>query len=282
MHVCHHCDTRSCVNPDHLFIGTNQDNTADKTRKGRSLRGERNPSAKLTEADVRVIRLRHQGGASQRTLAQEYGVRQPTILRALNGTNWRHIAALAGMLLLAVPAHAADRIVIEGTIQSVTPIGPTPVPTASPRPTPTQSPSPASDVCLINPNNIMSTQIQSGSAWYGFRHLTIGPGTKLRLCAPVYPPLRPNGTIANKIVFEFYDNSDHECGGLMMTVTPPAANTLGARKTESPAPNGQVIYVARPPIGPVVPSKTVAGAYYVEVQGFTAQCSDYRVSWSWQ
>lgn len=45
--VCHTCDTPWCVNPDHLFLGTNNDNTQDKVMKGRQARGETNGSAKL-------------------------------------------------------------------------------------------------------------------------------------------------------------------------------------------------------------------------------------------
>lgn len=58
--VCHRCDTPLCVNPDHLFLGSNRDNVADRSAKGRSrggeLSGERHPSARLSTAEIVEIR----------------------------------------------------------------------------------------------------------------------------------------------------------------------------------------------------------------------------------
>ena len=52
MLVCHTCDTPSCINPEHLFVGTAKDNTQDAIRKKRAVIGEANARAKLTEAQV--------------------------------------------------------------------------------------------------------------------------------------------------------------------------------------------------------------------------------------
>lgn len=70
LHCCHHCDNRLCVNPAHLFLGTNQDNINDRVRKGRSHRnptykGEGHPKARLTVDDVVEIRRRWDAGEGQ-------------------------------------------------------------------------------------------------------------------------------------------------------------------------------------------------------------------------
>ena len=56
MYVCHACDNVACVNPNHLFLGTQKQNLQDMKTKGRSTRGEKNAMSKLTENDVRTIK----------------------------------------------------------------------------------------------------------------------------------------------------------------------------------------------------------------------------------
>ena len=56
MHICHRCDVPSCVNPSHLFEGTDKDNMADCAKKGRISHGEHKWNAKLTEKDIHKIR----------------------------------------------------------------------------------------------------------------------------------------------------------------------------------------------------------------------------------
>jgi hypothetical protein len=93
MVVCHRCDNPRCINPDHLFIGTQADNIKDCIEKGRarhiSPRGESNPRAVLTEQQVIDARRRYrQGGVFYKELAAEYGVGFYAIAQAVKGKSW--------------------------------------------------------------------------------------------------------------------------------------------------------------------------------------------------
>lgn len=75
--VCHRCDNPSCVNPDHLFVGTPQENTDDMMRKGRYPTGDAHWNTILDAATKDELRERYAaGGISQRELGAEYGVSQ--------------------------------------------------------------------------------------------------------------------------------------------------------------------------------------------------------------
>ena len=94
--VLHRCDNKPCCRPEHLFIGTQQDNMADMRIKGRAVepplhQGEDNPRSKLTAALVRSCRLRNAAGESGRALAREHGVRQCTMNDALRRVTWRNV-----------------------------------------------------------------------------------------------------------------------------------------------------------------------------------------------
>ena len=89
--VLHRCDVPACVNPDHLFLGTQADNMADMFAKGRGKhvvprdnRGARNPMAKLSDATVAEIRSLIRT-ASQREIAGRYGLHQSQVSRIANG-----------------------------------------------------------------------------------------------------------------------------------------------------------------------------------------------------
>jgi hypothetical protein len=84
--VCHHCDTRTCVNPAHLFVGTQGDNIRDCAAKGR-LRGG-GGLRRLTPGDALAVRLALSTGVSAGELAQRYGVRRETISKVRTGVTW--------------------------------------------------------------------------------------------------------------------------------------------------------------------------------------------------
>ncbi len=91
MCVCHRCDTPSCINPAHLFLGFVADNNADKTRKGRNFiaAGEKHGQAKLTEAQV--LRIVKTEGITQKALAAQYGICQQHLRRILKAGRWTHL-----------------------------------------------------------------------------------------------------------------------------------------------------------------------------------------------
>ncbi len=121
--VCHRCDVPACVNPAHLFVGTSQDNQADKVQKNRqakgskngafghtrgaaissgvarwreehpekTVRGEGHGNSKLTEELVKKIRILREEFFTQSEIAAAVGVTQTTVSKVLNGQMWSHV-----------------------------------------------------------------------------------------------------------------------------------------------------------------------------------------------
>ncbi len=84
--VCHTCDNRVCVNPDHLFLGTHRENTIDKLNK------QRGKLAKLTKEQILAIREKYSSGNyRQEDLGKEYGVSGANISMIVSRKAWKHL-----------------------------------------------------------------------------------------------------------------------------------------------------------------------------------------------
>ncbi len=88
MFVCHTCDIRHCINPDHLFLGTAKENNRDASRKGRSASGEKHGRTSLTEVQVWAIRADRR---TARAVAKEYGVDPTTVRNIQRGFTWKYL-----------------------------------------------------------------------------------------------------------------------------------------------------------------------------------------------
>lgn len=88
---CHTCDNTKCVNPHHLFLGTDADNIADRQSKGRQAQGESNGMAKLTEVQVKEIKQKFREGKMPTEISRGYGIGESTARQIYVGNTWRHI-----------------------------------------------------------------------------------------------------------------------------------------------------------------------------------------------
>ena len=102
MLVLHTCDTPACVNPAHLFVGTNADNVADMMSKGRHVaggtyragnyeKGELHHAARLNESDVRAIRARINAGESMGSVSRAMGLSIGHVHRIYHRKAWGHV-----------------------------------------------------------------------------------------------------------------------------------------------------------------------------------------------
>lgn len=96
LHCLHKCDNPSCVNPQHLFAGTNLDNVRDKIKKGRcytgNQKGENNGASKLSDTQVSKIReLYNSKKYTTLKLGEMYNVNRSTISYIVNNKTYKHL-----------------------------------------------------------------------------------------------------------------------------------------------------------------------------------------------
>ncbi len=93
--VLHKCDNKVCVNPKHLFLGSNTDNVADMVKKGRTAKGVNNGGSKLTESQVLLIRrlclLKSKLKITYKTIAKMFGIHTCSVGEINRRITWKHI-----------------------------------------------------------------------------------------------------------------------------------------------------------------------------------------------
>jgi hypothetical protein len=91
--VCHHCDNRLCVNPRHLFLGTQTDNMVDMVRKGRAAKahGENNNNSKLSVDDVKAIRGLSAAGFCRYSIGAAFGIVHSHVTQISTRRRWAHV-----------------------------------------------------------------------------------------------------------------------------------------------------------------------------------------------
>jgi hypothetical protein len=126
--VCHRCDNRRCVRPEHLFVGTFHDNTQDMMSKGRHRaeqgddhwarrrpdrvsRGVARPGALLTDDDVRAVVAMRTSGARLNEIGAKFGVSQASVLDICAGRTWTHITGGVPCAPVPMPVKYGDDLV---------------------------------------------------------------------------------------------------------------------------------------------------------------------------
>lgn len=90
-YLLHACDVGMCVRPNHMRLGSHQENMEDRCERGRTCKGADHYATCLTEEKVKEIRLRATWGHNNSTIAEEFGQTTQTIRRIVNGDTWAHV-----------------------------------------------------------------------------------------------------------------------------------------------------------------------------------------------
>jgi len=98
MCILHKCDNRACCNPNHLYVGDNDQNVKDRMARGRAFSqiGVNNPNVKLTEWDVAMIKRLRASGMSALEVSDQYSITRTSVYNICGGRSWKSLSAQGG------------------------------------------------------------------------------------------------------------------------------------------------------------------------------------------
>lgn len=119
--ICHRCDNPACVNPEHLFSGTSQDNEDDKVNKDRQAKGSKNGNSKLTDVNIiEFINLTLSGDfTSCYDIAEHYNVSYEAIIRIINQKMWTHVTKDYDMIKIKSLLDNSNKILNDDQIREI-------------------------------------------------------------------------------------------------------------------------------------------------------------------
>lgn len=91
LNVNHHCDNKACVNPNHLYAGTQKDNMEDAKDRGQIKIGENHPHAKLTEDEAIRVKELADNGVQHGVISDRFDVSRPLVSNIAVGRKWSHL-----------------------------------------------------------------------------------------------------------------------------------------------------------------------------------------------
>ena len=113
LEVCHSCNVKLCVRPGHLYLAPHATNMADARRDGLYAVGARHPRARLTEEQVRCIRLQVAAGESRSAVARQYGLHSTAVSAIVRGALWRDVAGAVIPSASSVDLFLAERCILD-------------------------------------------------------------------------------------------------------------------------------------------------------------------------
>jgi hypothetical protein len=120
LYVCHKCDIKNCVNPEHLFLGTAQDNINDAINKKIFACGERKKNAKLSDEIVKsILKLHSEGKYTRKQLATLFNQGYSSVVDVIAGKSWKHISNPSGSKIEIPNIILGNEILIDEIYSSI-------------------------------------------------------------------------------------------------------------------------------------------------------------------